>query len=124
MWQPKAALLLIGPNCMGFTNFEAGVPVTFEAVAPYPLGGRPGVGVVAQSGAMAANLRDAFMGRGQPLTAAVSTGNEAASVSKTTWPVHRRFANERDRGLRGADPSPADVPAARTRKHARPASRS
>ncbi|MCC8395844.1 acetate--CoA ligase family protein [Paraburkholderia sp. MMS20-SJTR3] len=68
---------LIGPNCMGFTNFADGVPVTFEAVAPYSNGGRRGVGVVAQSGAMAANLRDAFMGRGQPLTATVSTGNEA-----------------------------------------------
>ncbi len=70
-------MALIGPNCMGFTNFEAGVPVTFEAIAPYPCAGRKGVGVVAQSGAMAANLRDAFMGRGQPITAAVSTGNEA-----------------------------------------------
>ena len=74
----EGSVALIGPNCMGFTNFEAGVPVTFEAVAPYPLGGRRGVGVVAQSGAMAANLRDAFMGRGQPLTATVSTGNEAS----------------------------------------------
>lgn len=74
----KGGVALIGPNCMGFTNFEAGVPVTFEAVAPYPCGGRRGVGVVAQSGAMAANLRDAFMGRGQPMTAAVSTGNEAS----------------------------------------------
>ncbi|MGU7784795.1 acetate--CoA ligase family protein [Burkholderia sp. PU8-34] len=73
----RAGMALIGPNCMGFTNFEAGIPVTFEAVAPYPCAGRNGVGVVAQSGAMAANLRDAFMGRGQPITAAVSTGNEA-----------------------------------------------
>jgi acyl-CoA synthetase (NDP forming) len=71
-------MALIGPNCMGFTNFEAGVPVTFEAIAPYPCAGRKGVGVLAQSGAMAANLRDAFMGRGQPITAAVSTGNEAS----------------------------------------------
>jgi acetate---CoA ligase (ADP-forming) len=73
----EGGVALIGPNCMGFTNFEAGVPVTFEAIAPYPTGGRRGVGVVAQSGAMAANLRDAFMGRGQPMTATVSTGNEA-----------------------------------------------
>jgi len=71
-------MALIGPNCMGFTHFEAGVPVTFEAIAPYPCAGRKGVGVLAQSGAMAANLRDAFMGRGQPITAAVSTGNEAS----------------------------------------------
>jgi len=72
-----SGMALIGPNCMGFTNFEAGVPVTFEALAPYPCAGRNGVGVVAQSGAMAANMRDAFMGRGQPITSVVSTGNEA-----------------------------------------------
>lgn len=73
-----AGIVLLGPNCMGFTNFEAGVPVTFEPVQPYPCGGRPGIGVVAQSGAMAANLRDAFIGRGLPMTATVSTGNEAS----------------------------------------------
>jgi acyl-CoA synthetase (NDP forming) len=73
----EAGVLLLGPNCMGYTNFEAGVPVTFEPVTPYPCGGRQGVGVLAQSGAMAANLRDAFIGRGLPITAAVSTGNEA-----------------------------------------------
>src|SRR5947207_732846 len=72
-----AGMLLLGPNCMGFTHFEAGVPLTLAPVAPYPCAGRPGVGVLAQSGAMAANLRDAFIGRGQALTAAVSTGNEA-----------------------------------------------
>jgi acyl-CoA synthetase (NDP forming) len=73
----EAGLLLLGPNCMGYTNFAAGVPLTFEPVTPYPSRGRPGVAVLAQSGAMAANLRDAFIGRGQVLTAAVSTGNEA-----------------------------------------------
>jgi len=73
----EAGLPVLGPNCMGFTNFAAGVPLTFEPVSPYPSQGRPGVGVLAQSGAMAANLRDAFIGRGQVLTAAVSTGNEA-----------------------------------------------
>lgn len=73
----EAGMLLVGPNCMGFTNFEAGVPLTFEPVSPYPCNGRPGIGVVAQSGAMAACLRDAFIGRGLPLTAVFSTGNEA-----------------------------------------------
>ena len=71
-------MALVGPNCMGFTNFEQAVPVTFEPVIPYPCNGRPGVAVLAQSGAMAANLRDAFIGRGIPLTQAVSTGNEAS----------------------------------------------
>ena len=69
---------LLGPNCMGFTNFEHGVPLTFEPVAPFPAEGRPGIGVVAQSGAMAANLRDAFLGRGLTLTTVASTGNEAS----------------------------------------------
>lgn len=73
----EAGVLLVGPNCMGFTNFEAGIPVTFEPVEPYPCNGRPGVAVLAQSGAMAANLRDSFIGRGQPITLAFSTGNEA-----------------------------------------------
>ena len=76
-----AGLPVLGPNCMGYTNFAAGIPLTFEPVSPDPghrqATGRPGVGVLAQSGAMAANLRDAFTGRGQVLTAAVSTGNEA-----------------------------------------------
>jgi acyl-CoA synthetase (NDP forming) len=71
-------LLLLGPNCMGFTNYEHGVPVTFEPLAPVPAQGRPGIGVVAQSGAMAANLRDAFLARGLTLTTVASTGNEAS----------------------------------------------
>lgn len=74
----EAGILLLGPNCMGFTHFQAGIPLTFEPIAPYPADGQPGVGVVAQSGAMAANVRDAFIGRDLPLTAVVSTGNEAS----------------------------------------------
>ena len=71
-------VLLVGPNCMGFTNFSAGIPVTFEPLQPYLCLGQPGVGVIAQSGAMAANLRDAFIGRGVPITTIFSTGNEVS----------------------------------------------
>ncbi len=71
-------IVLVGPNCMGFTNFAGGVPLTFEPLAAVPRELRPGVGVVAQSGAMAANLRDAFLGRGLPITAIFSTGNEVS----------------------------------------------
>lgn len=74
----EGGLLLIGPNCMGFTNFADGVPLTFEPLAEAPREQRPGIGVIAQSGAMAANLRDAFRGRGLPTTLIFSTGNEAA----------------------------------------------
>ncbi len=84
----EAGLLLIGPNCMGFTHFAARLPVTFELIEPpvMPQAGphgsqantQPGgIAVVAQSGFMAATLRDAFLGRGLPLSNVFSTGNEA-----------------------------------------------
>ena len=79
----RSGLLLIGPNCMGFTNFSKNLPVTFEPIQPSvnppatSSAGGQGIAVVAQSGFMAATLRDAFMGRGLPLTNVFSTGNEA-----------------------------------------------
>lgn len=73
-----SGMLLLGPNCMGFTNYQDAVPLTFEALAPQPAEGRPGIGVLAQSGAMAANLRDAFLGRGLVVPCVCSTGNEAS----------------------------------------------
>lgn len=69
---------LLGPNCMGFINFAKGVPVTFEPLAASAREARPGISVLAQSGAMAANLRDAFIARGLPVVCAGSTGNEAS----------------------------------------------
>ena len=74
----EAGILLVGPNCMGFSNLAAGIPVTFEPLPARPRETRPGVGVVAQSGFMAANLRDAFLGRGVPVTSVFSTGNEVS----------------------------------------------
>ena len=73
-----SGMLLLGPNCMGFTNYQHAVPLTFEALAPNPAAGQPGIGVLAQSGAMAANLRDAFLGRGLVVPCVCSTGNEAS----------------------------------------------
>ncbi|MCK9511452.1 MAG: acetate--CoA ligase family protein [Pigmentiphaga sp.] len=73
-----AGMVLIGPNCMGYTSFTAGVPVTFEPQVPqYRLEEARGVSVVAQSGAMAANLRDALLARWVPIAQVASTGNEA-----------------------------------------------
>ena len=71
-------MALVGPNCMGYTNFEHGIALTFETIEPYPAQGRPGIGLVAQSGFMAATMRDAFIGRGLPITCQFSTGNEAS----------------------------------------------
>lgn len=74
----EVGILLVGPNCMGFTNLAAGIPVTFEPLTARPTETRPGVGVVAQSGFMAANLRDAYLGRSLPVTTVFSTGNEVS----------------------------------------------
>ncbi|WP_018989615.1 acetate--CoA ligase family protein [Aromatoleum toluclasticum] len=76
----RAGIALAGPNCMGLTNYRAGIPLTFESVEPYApsLGSdTPGVSIVAQSGAMANNIREAMIGRGLPIVHSASTGNEA-----------------------------------------------
>ena len=74
----EAGMALVGPNCMGFSNLAAGVPVTFEPLAAREPETRTGVGIVAQSGFMAANLRDALLGRGVPVACVFSTGNEVS----------------------------------------------
>jgi len=74
----EAGIALVGPNCMGFSNLAAGVPITFEPLAARAPESRAGVGIVAQSGFMAANLRDALLGRGVPVACVFSTGNEVS----------------------------------------------
>ncbi|CAI09345.1 Organic acid-CoA ligase (ADP forming) similar to feruloyl-CoA synthetase [Aromatoleum aromaticum EbN1] len=73
----EAGLAIVGPNCMGLTNFIDGVPLTFEPIEPLPRCDGQGIGIVAQSGAMAATIRDVLAGKGLPITYAISTGNEA-----------------------------------------------
>ncbi|MEZ5649309.1 MAG: acetate--CoA ligase family protein [Burkholderiaceae bacterium] len=79
-----SGIAVVGPNCMGFTNFADRVPVTFEPLAaPQAFAPRSGghcvpVAVLAQSGAMAANMRDAMLGRGLPISLVFSTGNEVS----------------------------------------------
>jgi acetate---CoA ligase (ADP-forming) len=73
-----SGVLLVGPNCMGFTNVVGRVPLTFEPMDVVSPGALPGVTVLAQSGFMAANLRDGMLGRGLPLSLVFSTGNEVS----------------------------------------------
>jgi acyl-CoA synthetase (NDP forming) len=68
-----------GPNCLGMVNYVDGVPLTFGNAQPAPLAGRPGVGMVSQSGAMATVLRAALTARDVGISFAISTGNEAVS---------------------------------------------
>ncbi|MCB1388328.1 MAG: acetate--CoA ligase family protein [Rhodobacteraceae bacterium] len=73
----EAGVALLGPNCMGFTNFVAGVPMTFEPVARHQVGEGARVAIIAQSGATAANIRFALLARGVAISHVVATGNEA-----------------------------------------------
>jgi acetate---CoA ligase (ADP-forming) len=68
---------MLGPNCIGFTNFADGVALTFETIAPEAIAGRPAVGAVTQSGALAGALRIALSAKGLGVSYAISTGNEA-----------------------------------------------
>ena len=74
----ESGILLVGPNCMGFTNYADRIPVTFEPLNTYAESGRPGASVVAQSGFMAANLREGLIGRNLPISSIFSTGNEVS----------------------------------------------
>jgi acyl-CoA synthetase (NDP forming) len=77
----NAGMAVLGPNCLGFANFVASVPMTFERIQPMTLTA-PGVAVVAQSGAMTGNIREALRSRGLPIAYAISTGNEAVLAAE------------------------------------------
>jgi len=71
-----AGIALLGPNCLGLINFVDQVPLTFEPVQPVePFG--PGICTIAQSGAMAGNIRMALLAGNVPVAYTLSTGNEA-----------------------------------------------
>jgi acetate---CoA ligase (ADP-forming) len=72
----EAGIALLGPNCLGAINFVDQVPLTFEPVQPAKPSG-PGVCAIAQSGAMAGNIRMALAARNVPVAYTFSTGNEA-----------------------------------------------
>ena len=74
-----AGMVVEGPNCLGLVNFVDGVPLTFIETAPAPIDGRPAIGLVSQSGAIAAVVGTTSMSRDLPLSYSVSTGNEAGS---------------------------------------------
>lgn len=75
----ESGMVIEGPNCLGMTNFIDRVPLTFVETDVKPLGGRKGIGVVSQSGAMACVLCTTLASRDLGLSFSISTGNEAAS---------------------------------------------
>ena len=75
----ESGMVVEGPNCLGMTNYIDGIPLTFVQTATERLNGRPGIGIVSQSGAMAVVLGTTLMSKELGISISVSTGNEAAS---------------------------------------------
>jgi acyl-CoA synthetase (NDP forming) len=74
-----AGMVVEGPNCLGMVNYVDRIPLTFVEVDAVPPAGRRAVGIVSQSGAMAAVLGTTLLARECGVSYSVSTGNEAAS---------------------------------------------
>lgn len=72
-------MLIEGPNCLGVVNHVDGIALTFVETSHAVLEGRPGIGIVSQSGAMACVLGTTLASRDLGVSYSVSTGNEAAS---------------------------------------------
>lgn len=75
----EAGMVVEGPNCLGLVNFIDSVSLTFIEMPEARATGDRRVGIVSQSGAMAAVLATTMIARDVPLSCYISTGNEAAS---------------------------------------------
>lgn len=73
-----ANVAVVGPNCIGLCSFGVGAALTFEFnVERPPESTGPKIGVVAQSGAVAAIMRMALLAKGLGVSYYISSGNEA-----------------------------------------------
>ncbi len=73
----EQGMLIEGPNCLGFVNHVDGIALTFVESSRATLDGRPGIGIVSQSGAMACVLGTMLASRDLGVSYSISTGNEA-----------------------------------------------
>ena len=72
-------MVIEGPNCLGLVNYVDGIALTFVETPATALGSRPGIGIISQSGAMAAVVGVTLTAKTLGISYSVSTGNEAAS---------------------------------------------
>lgn len=75
----EAGMVIEGPNCLGLVNHVDGAALTFVETRCEAPAGRRAIGIVSQSGAMAAVLGTTLQARALALSYSVSTGNEAGS---------------------------------------------
>jgi acetyl-CoA synthetase len=68
------ATRLMGPNCMGATNYETGARMTFGRMPDRPPPGAVSIGIVTQSGALSMSLAQAIE-RGVSVSHVFTTGN-------------------------------------------------
>jgi acetate---CoA ligase (ADP-forming) len=74
-----SGMVIEGPNCLGLVNYVDGIALTFVETPAIALGSRPGIGIVSQSGAMAAVVGVTLTAKDLGISYSISTGNEAAS---------------------------------------------
>ncbi|HUB96457.1 MAG TPA: acetate--CoA ligase family protein [Stellaceae bacterium] len=76
----KGHLALVGPNCLGYTNYVDGLCIgfmRFPKVPRFDASAGPGVAVVAQSGGLGGHVIGALEARNVPCSYMISCGNEA-----------------------------------------------
>jgi acyl-CoA synthetase (NDP forming) len=74
-----AGMVVLGPNCIGFTNYLSGLRVAFvnvNKIRPLPDGTRNAVAILAQSGGLGNHLQLGLESRAVPVSHNISTGNE------------------------------------------------
>jgi len=72
-------IAMLGPNCLGYTNYVGGLQIGFASAQPVPKIGDtkdPAIAIISQSGGFMGHLRQAFEGRYLPTSYTVSPGNE------------------------------------------------
>lgn len=75
----EGGLSVIGPNCLGYSNFTNGFMVGFiklMELSPLAPDVNNAVAIVGQSGGMQSHLQQSLESRGIPISYAISTGNE------------------------------------------------
>jgi acyl-CoA synthetase (NDP forming) len=76
----EGGIALLGPNCLGYTNFVDGLHVGFVApqkIVPMTPGSDPALAIISHSGGLMAHLRLGLAERDLPVAYTINTGNEA-----------------------------------------------